>query len=64
MPNGSIIEPLTRIVLFIVSGVLIGLGLNAEVVEDFLKRPEVVGLITSSLTAGWYALAKWLGRKT
>jgi hypothetical protein len=62
--KGSIVEPLTRIVMFIASGVLVGIGIDASTVNGVLTHPEVVGAVTAAVTAAWYAAAKWFGRKT
>jgi hypothetical protein len=65
------IEPIIRIVLYIVAGYMIHAGLPKEIADMLIVDPvlfetisQVIGLVIAGVTFVWWRLAKMWGRET
>jgi len=58
------LAPIVRIILFIVSGYLVGQGWIDQETADLLRNQETIGLVVMGLTGAWYAVARWRGWAT
>lgn len=58
------IAPITRIVLRVAAGALIGAGYVDRDAIPLFMDPALVGAIVWGVTEGWYAIAKRMGWAT
>lgn len=64
MQQAEKLSPFIRIALYILTGWLGGLGVDAEAIELIRTDPAILAAITGAVVSLWYATAKWRGWST